>query len=61
MEMNDKEAADVLLEMLKRGDLSDKEREAVKKGVGVLSWTQLAEKRLKTMGERRANRGRRRD
>lgn len=51
--MTDKEAANILIALIQKGALTDEEKEAARKAVGVLSWTSLAETRLKTMRARR--------
>lgn len=45
--MEDKESIDILKGLLERGVLTPKEEEAVCSAIGVLSWTTLAESRLK--------------
>lgn len=47
--MDDKKAAAILLKLLNNGSLSVEEKEAVKKAVGVLSWTSLSEGRLRDL------------
>ncbi len=49
--MDDKQAAGILLAMLKKHALSQKEKEAINSAVGVLAWTTLAQSKLKRMGE----------
>lgn len=41
--MDDKEAAKVLESILKKYDLSDEEKEALRQAIGVLGWTKLIE------------------
>lgn len=45
--MDDKEAATVLIRLLETYPLTDKEREAVERGIGILSWTLLAKSQIK--------------
>ena len=45
--MNDKETIAVLQGLLERGVLTPEESEAVRSAIGVLSWTALAESRIK--------------
>ncbi|MCL5435763.1 MAG: hypothetical protein M1275_01650 [Patescibacteria group bacterium] len=52
--MDHKQAAKILVELVKRGRLSAKEKEAVLTAIGVLSWSYLAETRLEV---RKAKRG----
>ncbi len=40
--MEYKEAMDILQELVKKGTLTDSEREAVTTAIGVLSWTTLS-------------------
>ncbi len=51
--MEDKEAAEILLKLLKKPSLSAKEKEAISSAIGVLSWTALAKSGAKA---RRAKR-----
>ncbi len=41
--MNDNEAVKRLTEILKRYPLTEKEQEAVRDAIGILSWTKLVE------------------
>ncbi|KKU79267.1 MAG: hypothetical protein UY04_C0013G0012 [Parcubacteria group bacterium GW2011_GWA2_47_7] len=47
--MDDKKAAEILLMLIEKGVLNEEEMEAVRSAVGVLSWTSLAESRLKNL------------
>jgi hypothetical protein len=51
--MNDKKAAEVLIRLLKKDVLDDAERRAVEAAIGVLTWTALADSRIKKMGDKR--------
>lgn len=44
--MTDKEAAKILTEILKKHHLSAAEEEAVRLGIGMMAWMQLAENKL---------------
>ena len=54
--MESKKAAGVLIEMLKKYPLDPEETEAVRDAIGVLSWTMLAETRIKTLKRKPADR-----
>lgn len=43
MDMEDKQAIEILLGLLKKHPLSDEEQEAVRHAIGVLGWTKLVE------------------
>ena len=45
--MEDKKAAEILIGLLKKYPLTGEESEAVENAIGVLSWTSLAQSRLK--------------
>lgn len=47
--MEDKEAIEILTELLKRNSLSEKEREAVLTAIGILSWSKLGQGRIKNI------------
>lgn len=49
--MDDKKAANILIGLLKKYPLSGEEREAVENAIGILSWTSLAQSRLKARKE----------
>lgn len=50
--MTHKEALDILLAMLKNKKLSPEEEEAIRVAIGVLSFTYLAENRIKEKKDR---------
>lgn len=54
--MKDKESIEILKGLLERGVLTPKEEEAVRSAIGVLSWTTLAESRLRGLKSRREKR-----
>ena len=39
--MEDKEAIEILLKLLEKNSLSDKEKEAIRSAIGILSWSKL--------------------
>jgi hypothetical protein len=45
--MEDQKAAEILLSLLKKSQLSQEEKEALKNAIGILSWTKLSQSRLK--------------
>lgn len=51
--MDDKKAADILIGMLKKYPMSDEEKEAVHAAIGVLSWTSLAQSRIKALKKKK--------
>lgn len=51
--MDDKKAAEILIELGKKYQLQPDEKEAVSKAVGILSWSSLAETRLKKMKDKK--------
>ena len=53
--MKDKEAVNILTKMLGRYSFSTEEKEAIAAAIGVLSWTSLADSKIK---ERKAKRER---
>lgn len=52
--IDDKKAIEILSALLKKGILSVDEAEAVRSAVGILSWTSLAESRLKAIKAKQA-------
>lgn len=52
-DIDDKKAIAVLSALLTRGVLSGEEEEVVRDAIGVLSWTLLAESRLKLLKAKR--------
>ena len=54
--MKDKESIEILKSLLERGVLTAEEEEAVRSAIGVLSWTTLAESRMKGLKSRREKR-----
>lgn len=54
--MKDKESIEILKGLLERGVLTPEEEEAVRSAIGVLSWTTLAESRIKGLKGRREKR-----
>lgn len=51
--MKDKEAIDILLKLLKDKRLNKTEKGAISSAIGVLSWTSLAESRIKSIKDKR--------
>ncbi|NTW22375.1 hypothetical protein HGA34_02395 [Candidatus Falkowbacteria bacterium] len=47
--MDDKKAASILMGILDKHPLSEEEKEAIKSAIGILSWTSLAESRIKKL------------
>jgi hypothetical protein len=45
--MDDKMAANILIGLLKKYSLKGEEKEAVESAIGILSWTSLAQSRIK--------------
>ncbi|MFH0892579.1 MAG: hypothetical protein V1867_07460 [Candidatus Falkowbacteria bacterium] len=45
--MKDKKAAAILMELLDKFPFSDEEKEALKSAIGILTWSSLAESRIK--------------
>ena len=45
--MKDKEAIDILIKMRNKYFFSEREEEAVSAAIGILSWTKLAQSRIK--------------
>ena len=56
-DLDDKKAIAVLFGLIKRGVLSPEEEDAVRGAIGVLSWTSLAESRLKSLKAKRDKEG----
>lgn len=54
--MDDKKAAEILIKLLKKNELDDEEKEAVKNAIGILSWTSLAKSRIKEQKKKIDNR-----
>jgi len=51
--MNDKKAIEVLKGLLARELLNAEEKEAIREAIGILSWSSLAESRIKSLREKR--------
>ena len=51
--MNHKKSAEILIKMLDKFELAPEEKEAVLDAIGVLSWTQLAQSRIKNKKNRK--------
>ena len=45
--MKDKKAIDILMRMLDRRSFNAEEKEAISAAIGILSWTSLAESKIK--------------
>ncbi|OGF28159.1 hypothetical protein A2303_01990 [Candidatus Falkowbacteria bacterium RIFOXYB2_FULL_47_14] len=45
--MKDKKAAAILMELLEKYPLNGEEKEAVRSAIGILTWSSLAESRIK--------------
>jgi hypothetical protein len=56
-DLDDKKTIAVLFALIKRGVLSREEEEAVRSAIGILSWTSLAESRLKSIKAKREKEG----
>ena len=50
--MDDKKAANILIGLMKKYSLSGEEKEAVENAIGILSWTSLAQSRIKARKEK---------
>jgi len=50
--MDDKKAAEILIGLLKKYSLTGEEKEAVENAIGILSWTSLAQSRVKARKEK---------
>ncbi len=53
--MDDKKAAEILIGLLKKYPLSSEEKEAVENAIGILSWTSLAQSRIKKIKDKKIN------
>jgi hypothetical protein len=51
--MEDKIAANILVDMLKKYSFDDKEKEAISEAVGILSWSSLGQTRMKNLKSKR--------
>lgn len=51
--MDDKKAASILMGLLEKYSLDEEEKEAIKSAIGILSWTSLAQSRMKNLKEKR--------
>jgi hypothetical protein len=51
--MDDKQAAEILIAMLKEYDFAPKEKEAMAAAIGILSWTSLAKSNIKNKKAKR--------
>ena len=51
--IDDKKTIEVLSALLKKGILSAEENEAIRSAIGILSWTKLAESRIKALKSKR--------
>jgi hypothetical protein len=51
--MDDKKAASTLISLLKKYSLKGEEREAVENAIGILSWTSLAQGRIKKIKDKK--------
>jgi hypothetical protein len=51
--MEDKKAAEILIDMVKKYPLEASEKEAISEAIGILSWSSLAQSRLKNLKSRR--------
>lgn len=49
--MEDKEAIKILMRMIEKYSLSSEEKEAVLAAIGILSWTQLGEGRIRRLAK----------
>jgi hypothetical protein len=54
--MEDKEAAEILQELVDKYPFTEKESEAVRTAIGVLGWTKLVEGSIKNMKKARERR-----
>ena len=50
--MTDKEAIQVLTEMLTKYPLDEKEQEAIKSSIGILGWTKMLENKIEARKKR---------
>ncbi len=51
--MDHKVAAQILIKILEKYSLTDEEKEAVKTGIGILSWTYLSRSKIKALKAKR--------
>lgn len=51
--MDDKKAAEILINLLKKYSLTKGEKEAVESAIGILSWTTLSKSRIKKMKDKK--------
>jgi hypothetical protein len=49
--MEDKEAIEILMKLLEKDSLSKEEKEAIRLAIGILSWSKLAEGRIKSIAK----------
>ena len=49
--MEDNEAIKILLKLLDKNSLSEKEREAIRSSIGILSWSKLGQSRIKSIAK----------
>ena len=47
--MNDKETISILLDLLNKPHITEKEKEAVSNAIGILSWSTLSEGHVKSL------------
>jgi len=47
--MDDKKAAEILMELLKKYPLNNEEKEAIESAIGLFSWTSLAKSRMNSL------------
>lgn len=47
--MEDKEAIEILIRLMKKDLLSSKEKEAVRTAIGILSWSKLGQGRIRSI------------
>ena len=51
--MTDKEAIQILLNMLEKYPLDEKEQEAIKSAIGILGWTKMLENKIEARKQKR--------
>ena len=51
--MTDKEAIQILLNLLKKYPFDEKEQEAVKSAIGILGWTKMLESKIEARKKKR--------
>ncbi|HEX7586065.1 MAG TPA: hypothetical protein VF390_00285 [Patescibacteria group bacterium] len=49
--MEDKEAIEILMKLLDKYSLSDKEKKAILTAIGILSWSALGQSRIKSIAK----------